>query len=140
MTTNSSHQGQPVLLDTNFLLLPFQKRIDVFGEIPKLLQTQVCLLVIPQILEELRWLAKNGASRESRAAQSAIKALNRFTSIVTDIPSTIRHLDADNALIQYAQRIGAIVATNDRELRLKLVSQGSRVIYLRKLAVLAITE
>ena len=129
-----------MLLDTNFLLLPFQRRIDVFGEIPKLLQTQVRLLVIPQILEELQWLATKGARKESRAAQSAIETLNRFVSIVTDIPSTIRQLDADSALLQYAQRISAIVATNDRELRLKLISQGSRVIYLRKLAVLAITD
>ena len=129
-----------MLLDTNFLLLPFQKRIDVFGEIPKLLLTKARLLVIPQVFEELQWLATKGAKKEARAAQSAIKALNRFVSIVTDIPSTIQHLDADNAILQYAQRIGAIVATNDRELRLKLVSQGSRVIYLRKLAVLAITD
>jgi rRNA-processing protein FCF1 len=129
-----------VLLDTNFLLLPFQRRIDIFEEIPKLLQTQVHLLVMPQILKELQWLATEGASKDARAAQSAIEALDRFASLVTDIPSTVRNLDADNAILHYAKDIGAIVATNDRELRSKLITQGSRVIYLRKLAVLAISE
>lgn len=129
-----------MLLDTNFLLLPFQRRIDVFEEIPKLIQRNTVFLIIPQILEELQWLATEGNHREARAAQSAMEVLDRFVSIVTDIPPTIRNLDADTALLQYAQKIGAIVATNDRELRLKLVTLGSRVIYLRKQAVLAITE
>ena len=129
-----------MLLDTNFLLLPFQRRIDIFEEIPKLLQTKVHLLVLPQILKELQWLATQGPSKDARAAQSAIEATDQYASIVTETPSTIQNLDADNAILQYAQDIGAIVATNDRELRSKLISQGSRVIYLRKLAVLAITE
>jgi rRNA-processing protein FCF1 len=139
LTNNSSSQGQPVLLDTNFLLLPFQRRIDIFEEIPKLLQSHVKHLILPQVFEELQWLVTQGSSREARAAQSAIEALNRFASVITDLPSDVRNLDADSALLHYAQHIGAIVATNDRDLRQKLITQGSRVIYLRKLAVLAIT-
>ncbi len=52
----------------------------------------------------------------------------------------MQELDADSALIQAALELGAIVATNDSELRRKLVKQGSRAIFLRKLAVLALTE
>lgn len=129
-----------MLLDTNFLLLPFQRRIDIFEEIPKLLQRQVRLLILPQILDELHRLVNQGSSKEARAAQSAIEALDQFGAIVTDLPDSIQGLDGDSALLQYAQKVNAVVATNDRELRLKLVKHGSRVIYLRKLAILAITE
>ncbi|MFX1475356.1 MAG: hypothetical protein ACFFCO_07770, partial [Promethearchaeota archaeon] len=42
-----------VLLDTNFLLLPFQRRIDIFEEIKRLLNSHVEFVVLPEILGEL---------------------------------------------------------------------------------------
>jgi rRNA-processing protein FCF1 len=133
-------QGTTVLLDTNFLLLPFQRRIDVFEEIPRLLSSHVQFLVLPQVLMELEWLETQGSSKERSAAKSSFMLIEEYCLKVEDLSPAFRELDADSALLSYALETGAIVATNDGELRRKLVNQGSRAIFLRKLAILALTE
>lgn len=132
--------GTTVLLDTNFLLLPFQRRIDIFEEIPRLIGGHVQFLVLPQVLKELEWLETQGSSKERTAAKSSFKLVKEYCRKIEDLSPEIRDLDADSALLSFAFEAGAIVATNDGELRRKLVNQGSRAIFLRKLAILAITE
>jgi rRNA-processing protein FCF1 len=129
-----------VLLDTNFVLLPFQRHIDIFEEIPRLVGGHVDFLLLPHILAELTWLETQGTSKEKRLAKSALVLVKQHCRIVEDSPSMIRDLDADSALLYFARQMGAIVATNDSELRRKLVNQGSRAIFLRKLAILALSE
>ncbi|MFX1319030.1 MAG: PIN domain-containing protein [Promethearchaeota archaeon] len=132
--------GTKVLLDTNFLLLPFQRQIDIFNEIPRLIGGQVHFVLLPQIITELEWLKTQGTAKERRAAESAYQLMEQFCQVLTDLPASIQDLDADSALLRYAHETGAIVATNDGALRRKLVKQGSRAIFLRKLAILALNE
>lgn len=127
-----------VLLDTNFLLLPFQRRIDIFEEIPKLLGRTVTFLVLPQILQELKWIELKGSEKEKRAARSSKDLIDLHCEIVENV--SILDMDADTALLRYSAKTGALVATNDSDLRRELKKQGSRAIFLRKLAVLALTE
>ncbi len=129
-----------VLLDTNFLLLPFQRRIDIFEEIRRLVDGRVEFLVLTQVLNELHWLAKSGTIKEQRLATSSLQLVERFCRVVDESSTSTSGLDADNALMRYASATGSIVATNDRELRHKLVKKSCQVIFLRKLAVLAITK
>jgi rRNA-processing protein FCF1 len=126
-------------LDTNFLLLPFQHQIDIFEEIPRLVGGHVHFLLLPQIIAELEWLETKGSSKEKRAAKSAGQLMKYHCQVLTSLPTSIQDLDADSALLRFAQETSAIVATNDAELRKKLVKQGSRAIFLRKQAVLALT-
>jgi rRNA-processing protein FCF1 len=137
---SNSPQGIHVLLDTNFLLLPFQRHIDIYEEIPRLLGGHVQFLILPQILTELKWLETKGSAKDRAAARSTRMLITRHCHLIEDLPSTIQELDADSALLHFALQTKAIVATNDGELRRKLMNQGSRAIFLRKLAVLALTE
>jgi rRNA-processing protein FCF1 len=139
-SNTESNQGTQVLLDTNFVLLPFQQRFDIYEEIPRLIGGHVNFLVLPQILRELEWLRVNGKTKEQNAAKSALHLMYQYCQIVENLPRSLQNLDADTALLQYAQQLDAIVATNDGDLRRKLIKQGSRAIYLRKLSVLALTE
>lgn len=135
----SNHSTQ-VLLDTNFLLLPFQRRFDIYEEIPRLIGRHVTFLIMPQILREIKWLQENGRTKEQNAARNALHLVHQNCQLVENLPQSLQNLDADTALLQYAKQINAIVATNDGDLRRKLVKQGSRAIFLRKLSVLALTE
>jgi rRNA-processing protein FCF1 len=135
-----SGHGTNVLLDTNFLLLPFQRRIDIFEEIPKLIGGSVTFLLLPQILKELKWIELKGTEKEKRAARSSKELIALYCEIVDNVPPPIQELGADAALLRCAKKTGALVATNDGDLRRELKKQGSRVIYLRKLAVLALSE
>ena len=129
-----------VALDTNFLLLPFQRRIDVFEEIERLIGGHVQFIVLNQVLQELNFLIASGKAKERAAASGAIELIRlHCQDPEAELPS-LQALDADTALLHYAKKTGAVVATNDQALRHALVKQGSRAIFLRKLAVLAITE
>lgn len=129
-----------VLLDTNFLLLPFQRRIDIFTEIEHLLNQHVHFIVLPQILQELESLILRGKEKERRAAKSAQQMVKQYCHVTTDLPPKYNTLDADTALVEYAKTHKAIVATNDRTLRKRLSKESCQTIYLRKLAVLALSE
>ena len=102
--------------------------------------SHVQFLILPQVLLELEWLEAQGSSKERSAAKSSFMLIDEFCQKVEDLSPAIQDMDADSALLSYALETGAMVATNDSELRRKLVNQGSRAIFLRKLAVLALTE
>lgn len=141
LKTDSTHnQSTKILLDTNFLLLPFQRRIDIFEGIERLIGRQVTFLVLPQILKELAMLEASGAAKERIAAKNSQELIQRHCQVIELLNSAVKELDADSALLHCSQKMNAIVATNDRELRRALAKQGNRVIFLRKLAVLAMTE
>ena len=129
-----------ILLDTNFLLLPFQRRIDIFEEIERLIGGHVQFVVLSQIKSELERLASTGSLHERKDATSSLQLVQRHCRIADETMTGTTGLDADKALIHFAKKSGAVVATNDRILRHALVEQGCKAIFLRKLAILAITE
>ena len=126
----------PVALDTNFLLLPIQRRIDVFEGIERLVEGRVDFVLLPQVVGELKRLVEEGSPKERREAEGALLLSSRCRLVVS--PSVIGVEEADRALLEYALAEGAIVATNDRALRRMLVERGVRVIFLRNLSVLDI--
>lgn len=129
-----------VLLDTNFLLLPLQRRIDIFREIGRLIGSRVDFVVLSQVLDELHRLEAAGPLKNRRAVTSALELVARNCRVIDAASTQTTSLDADAALLRYAQQVNAVVATNDRELRHALAKHGCRVIFLRKLALLALTE
>jgi rRNA-processing protein FCF1 len=129
-----------VLLDTNFLLLPFQRRLDIFREIEGLIGSRVEFVVLSQVLDELHQLGETGPLKNRRAVASALELVARSCRVADAASTQTLGLNADAALLHYAQLAKAVVATNDQELRHALVKQGCRAIFLRKLAFLAITE
>jgi rRNA-processing protein FCF1 len=137
---SSTRTPTKVLLDTNFLLLPFQRRIDIFREIERLVGSRVEFLVLSQVLDELHQLEAAGPLKNRRAAASALELAAKNCHTVDVTSTQTKGLNADAALLRYAQTAQAAVATNDQELRQALVKQGSHAIFLRKLAFLAMTE
>ncbi|MFW9830614.1 MAG: hypothetical protein ACFFD8_02440, partial [Candidatus Thorarchaeota archaeon] len=85
MKTKPHFNPSKVLLDTNFLLLPFQRRIDVFTEIPRLLGGHVVFLVLPQIMAELKWLTSEGSTKEQTIARNAMKLITQCCEVVEDL-------------------------------------------------------
>ena len=137
---SSARAATKVLLDTNFLLLPFQRRVDILREIERLIGSRVEFVVLSQVLDELHQLSETGPLKDRRAATSALELVAKNCHIADAASTQTMGLTADAALLRYAQDAKTVVATNDQELRHALVKRGSRAIFLRKLAFLAITE
>lgn len=115
---------QRVVLDTNFLLLPFQYRIDLEEEIEKLVPG-ADVFVPRAVISELQAQRQGG----SRLGGAALEFARRFKVIETT-------RKGDEALIGLARK-GYIVATNDKLLKEKIRRMEKPVIFLRQKKFLA---
>jgi rRNA-processing protein FCF1 len=123
-----------VALDSNFLLLPLNLRLDIFIEIERLLQGKVQFIVIKPVRNELGRLSQRG-SELGRRASFALKLMERCLEIDVKLN---RSEKVDEALIRFAQDNKVIVATSDMVLKKRLRDINVPVIYVRDLSRLEI--
>ncbi len=112
-----------VLLDSNFLLLPFQFRVDIFLELKRILpKHEVC--VTRSVLRELEGIAKKRGAA-GRQARAALALANKLQIIETECE------DVDETLLALASR-NTIIATSDKVLKESIRKKKAPVIYLRQ--------
>ena len=111
-----------VILDTNFLLIPVQFKVDIFSEIPNILEDEVEFVVPDKVIEELKRL-RESKGKDSIAASVALTLLKKRKIRVVKISWPV-----DRSLLEFDN---VIVATNDKVLRRRLKAKGIRTIYLR---------
>jgi rRNA-processing protein FCF1 len=118
-----------VILDTNFLFVPFRFGIDIFEEFRRLIGGPVhCIVITPSIneLELLREGAKPSLVKEINFAIGLISRCDVFEESL-EPGETV-----DNSIIRVASKANYTVATNDTELRKRLREVGVPVFYLRQ--------
>jgi rRNA-processing protein FCF1 len=116
-----------VILDSNFLMIPFQFNLDVFQEIEFLLQKKVDFIVPSAVKSELTGISSRGgegAAEASLALQLASRC--RVVEVTLDANETV-----DDAIVKASQKLGAVVATTDIALKKKLRDINIPVVYLR---------
>jgi len=117
------------LLDTNFLVLPGQFKVDIFDELRKFGKDH--LYTLDLVVRELQQLS-HGSSRDSASARLALHLVkDRGISIIHT------HEDADldgtdNAIRNAARKGHYTVCTQDQELARLLKEDGVPVIRLRQ--------
>ena len=120
---------RPVVLDTNFLLIPFQFKIDILRELDYLIDVSHRFVISSKTIKELMEIAKS-VGKDGMAARLALKLVeaNRAKIDIIESDEYVDHWIAD-----YARANRAIVCTNDsglrrklRELDVKVVSMKSR--------------
>lgn len=113
-------RNQKILLDTNFLMLPAQHKLDIYMELKS-----HSLLTLKQCITELERLAK-GKSKRAVYARIALQLARKNAEIVNAKGST------DSAVIGYALQNACAVATNDRNLIKSLKRHNIKIIRLRQ--------
>jgi rRNA-processing protein FCF1 len=117
-----------VILDSNFLMAPFQFHVDVFEELEYLLQKKIDFIVPSAVKLELTSISSRGgegAAEASLALQLASRC--RVVDVNLKPEETV-----DDAILKAAQKLGAVVATNDIELKKRLRDINVPVVYLRE--------
>ncbi len=121
-----------ILLDTNFWLMPFENGVDIFSQLDRLSEDSPYEIGLPNsVKSELDAMAASPLNRKrTRAARSASRVIEQLMKEgkVKLLASTG---PADGSLITLALQTGAWVATNDRELRLRLKAKKIKVVILR---------
>jgi len=114
-----------VLLDTNFLLVPHQHKVDVFSEIERLVPETHTLATLATVVEELKGLS--GTSTKDKVAAKVALALIKHKGIRV-LPA---EGEADDSILEFAKANETLVATNDRELKRRLKPYVSGAICMR---------
>ncbi len=112
-----------IILDANFLILPFQFNVDIFSEFDRLIGEFYEVYTLNRTYNEALSV-KNGQYR------------NMVERLVTDSDPeiTIMETEADDDVDDVLVRLAGdyIIATNDSQLRERLRKQGLPHIFLRQ--------
>ncbi len=119
--------GRPIILDTNFLLIPFRFKLNIISEIDYLVDRSHYYVVSSQTIEELKHIGKN-RGKDGIAARLAIKMIKANSEIIQVIESNEY---VDDWVVKYATENNAIACTNDAGLRGRLKKLKIKAITLK---------
>lgn len=124
-----------IVLDTNFLLIPLQFKVDIFSEIDRICHFNYELSIFEKSIEELKNIINQQSGKNKKAAQFALnliklKKIHTIKSKQKDVDSLIlENLDKDT-----------IIATQDIKLKKELLERDAPVIILRQKKYLQLIE
>lgn len=105
-----------IILDTNFLLIPAQHKVDIFTEIERLFPEKIQVYTLDKVLEELDKVAREGRQKEKLQVK-LIKALLKTQNI--KIITVAQERGVDDLLVDYSKQ-GFIIATQDIGLKQRI--------------------
>ena len=123
-----------VIVDSNALLTPLQFKIDVFGELERLLNRRFELILLSPVKRELERLAAESSTKMRRMATVALKLAEKCRYV--EVNSSGRMVD--DVIVETAAKTRTPVFTNDSQLRKRLRDISVPVIYVRQKSHLAI--
>lgn len=117
-----------IILDTNFLLIPAQFKVDIFEEIRRISNFSYQLFIIDRSIEELKKIITTGNTRDKTAAKLALKLikLKEIKKLKTTSNRNVDELILDSA------KKDDFVATQDKELKQKLKKRHIPIVILRQ--------
>ena len=126
-----------ILLDTNFLLIPHQFRVDIFMQIDSISTFQYKIFILDKTIEELKNIVEKQKGKNKEAAKIALKLI-AIKNI--GIIKTKGNEKTDDIVLDIAAKDDYIVATQDKDLKRRLINQNVSVIILRQKKILAIVN
>ncbi len=121
-----------VLLDTNFLMLPEDKKIDIFTEIKKKIPLAK-FVILPSIKKELKKL-------NTKSSKLALQLIKKKKVKVVEPTNKDEDKPTDDQILEYGKKNKAYVATNDKELKKRCTEQNVPIIYLRSSKKIELTR
>lgn len=106
------------LFDTNFLLIPFTKKIDIFTELRKF-SFRISFVTLSSCLDELK-----------KVRPSLHKPVLDLVN-VKKVKIVKSKGDVDNSLLRYCLKNKAVLCTLDRDLKARALKKGLSVIGIR---------
>jgi uncharacterized protein len=123
-----------IIIDSNALFAPLQFKIDIYGELERILNRRFELVLLSSVLNELRTLASEGRPKIRKMAAFAIEFAEKCRYV--EVRSAAKTVD--DTIIDVAAKFKTPVLTNDAQLRKRLRDISVPVIYVRQKSHLAI--
>ena len=125
-----------IILDTNFLLIPFTQKVDIFEEIRRIILDKYHIFIIDKTIDEINKIIDTQSGKDKQAAKFALAliAKKRPTMIKTGKNDN----NVDKEIINLLKNDDYIIATQDKALKELLKKLNKRMIVLRQRSHLAI--
>jgi rRNA-processing protein FCF1 len=137
-----------IIVDANFVLLPFQFKIDYLREIEHNVQGKVKFIIFQQIIDELNAKAEREkkATKFSLLLNSSLSYLERYKNdynIIFDPLIKSQNETSDEFLLRKSVELkkrGKLIylATCDKELKKKAKNQKINLIFIRQKKIILI--
>jgi len=118
-----------VILDSNFLFVPSQFKLDIFEELEKLLNRRFEPVILSSTRRELQGLAGSDSPKVARQAKLALRLAGRCR--VVPVEKGLKET-YDDVIVRVSADWKFPVATNDGNLKRRLRAIGVPVIFLRQ--------
>ncbi|UCE44407.1 MAG: hypothetical protein JSV57_02710 [Candidatus Bathyarchaeota archaeon] len=118
-----------VIVDSSFLFIPSQFRMDIYEEMESLLAQRVDPVLLSPIYQEIQKLAESSAPRMKQHASLTLKLAQKCRLIQVERSD---EETCDDVIVRVAEEWHCPVATNDGTLRRRLRNINVPVIYLRQ--------
>lgn len=116
-----------IILDTNFLLIPFKFSVDIFSEFNRICNFNYKLFIFEQSINELKKIIERQSGKDKKAAQFGLKLIKlKSIGIIKS-----KKEDVDASLLSSINK-NTIIATQDLNLKRKLLKKGASVFILRQ--------
>ena len=126
---------EKILLDTNFLMIPWQFHVDIFSELERICNFNYQLYLFEESITELRNIINAAKGKDKKAAQVGLKLIKlKNINIVKS-----EKKDVDSLILENANKYD-YVATQDMPLKRELVKKGISLIILRSKKHLILDE
>ena len=119
-----------IILDTNMLLIPGSLGVDISRELKRIMTTQYNVYVLQATIDELKKMAV-GASKKAQNAKLGLTIANTLGVIK-------KQGYADDILVEEAKKKDTFIATQDQDLKRRLVDIQAPHIVLRQRKILLV--
>lgn len=118
-----------IILDTNFLLIPAQFKVDIFSEIERVMEEPYDVCIVDKTIDELKSLKIKASGKDKRAADLALQLIKakKVRHLKTE-----KNLNTDKLIVKLAKSPDYIVATQDMDLKRILKENKVQIIILRQ--------
>ncbi len=118
-----------VILDTNFLMIPYQFGLDIFSEIKRICDFKYELCIVDKTMDELDKITQEQKGKNVMAAKMAVGFI---AGMNIKILKTKTEGSADDAIVELAEKGKTVIATQDGELRDRIRQKGAVLIGMRQ--------
>jgi len=115
-----------IILDTNFLMICEQFKVDIFTEIDRICLFKYKLCVIDKTIDELKKIIEKQKSKHKLAAKVGLELIKKKKIGVIKT----KEGKVDELILGLLNK-DTILATQDAILRKKAVKKGCKVVFLR---------
>ena len=116
-----------IILDTNFLLIPIQFKVDIFSELKRICDFNYELFIFKSSVDELKNIIRVQSGKSKKAAQFALKLIRLKNIKIIESGEK----DVDSLILKNINHT-MVTATQDMLLKNKLLEKGHSVIILRQ--------